>query len=103
MEAAAPLAKLASSPLQLRALALLYRSLGQLDIALEYAQRAAQLDPIGSPELEAEAQILNDLGRVEEALAVQRSAMAFLPESEDGRETLRRLHEYELRARAARP
>jgi tetratricopeptide (TPR) repeat protein len=103
MLAAAPLTKLASSPLQLRALALVYRGLRQLDIALEYARRAVQLDPIGSPELEAEAQILNDLGRVEEAVAAQRSAVAFLPESEDGAEPLRRLHEYELRARAAQP
>jgi tetratricopeptide (TPR) repeat protein len=101
MEAAAALAKVASSPLQLGVLAIIYCDVGQLELALDYAKRAVALAPIDTWVLETEATILNELGRVEEALSVQRAAVAFLPEDDDGKAVLRRLSAYEERARAA--
>jgi tetratricopeptide (TPR) repeat protein len=102
MQAALPLARVAKSPVQFRVLAELYQHLGQLDRALEYAERAAALAPIGSAELDTEAEILGDLGRVDDALRVQRLAVAFLPERADGAALLRHLRDYERRAGAAK-
>jgi tetratricopeptide (TPR) repeat protein len=91
MQAAEPLAVVARTPAQLRVLALIYDDLGQFERALELAQRAVAVAPIDSACLDAEAQILTHLGRLHEALAVQRAAVAFLPESTAAPEIVKHL------------
>jgi Flp pilus assembly protein TadD len=91
MQAAEPLALVARSATQLRVLALLYDHLGQFDRALELVQRAVAVAPIDSLCLDAEAQILTHLGRLHEALGVQRAAVAFLPENAAAPEIVKHL------------
>jgi len=101
MQAAEPLVAVARSPAQLRVLALVHDDLGQLDRALELAQRAVSLAPIDPSSLDAEAQILNHLGRTKDALDVERAAVAFLPENTAAPEIVERLNELEAAARAS--
>ena len=99
MQAALPLTRVATSPTQLRFLAMIYRDIPDLPAALSFAQRAVALNPIGSLELDTEAVILNDLGRPTEAVQAERSALAFLPETQRDAEFQARLHQFEQRAK----
>ena len=101
MQAAEPLGRVARSPLQFQALARVYYDLGDLQQALAYAERGVALAPIDSFNLDAEAEILNALGRTQEAVDRERSAVAFLPEDTAAPQLTKRLSEYEARLRAA--
>ena len=101
MQAAEPLGQVARSPLQFQALARVYYDLGDLQQALAYAERGVALAPIDSFNLDAEAQILNALGRTQEAVDHERSAVAFLPEGIAAPQLAKRLSEYEARLQAA--
>ena len=101
MQAAAPLVRVADSAFQLRTLALIYDDVGEPEQALALAERAVALAPIDSFCLDTEARVLSHLGRVGEALSLERSAVAFLPESAAAPQILQRLREYEALARAA--
>ncbi len=74
MQAAEPLAKVARSPLQFRALATVYYDLGELERALVYVQRSVALAPIDAFNLDVEALILHALGCTPEARAAPPSA-----------------------------
>jgi tetratricopeptide (TPR) repeat protein len=98
-QAAAPLAGLANSAMQLRVLALVYNDLGDHEQALGFARRASALSPIDSLSLDTEAQVLSSMGRNQEALELQRSAVAFLPEGVDAADIFNHLRVYEERER----
>ncbi len=100
-QAAAPLVNVATSAMQLRVLALVYNDLGDHERALGFARRATALAPIDSLSLDAEAQVVSSLGRDQEALELQRSAVAFLPEGGDAPDIFKHLQAYEGRARNA--
>ncbi len=100
-QAAAPLTSVATSALQLRALALVYSDLGDQELALGFARRASALSPIDSFSLDVEAQVVSRLGRNQEALEIQRAAVAFIPEGVEAPDILAHLQTYEGRARNA--
>ena len=99
-QAAEPLAKLARSPLQFRALALIYADLGQLEQALTYAKRSVALSPIDSSSLDVEAQIMSALGQMQEAAEARALRSRLLAGGRGSAGAAKRLNEYEARLRA---
>ncbi|MES1179180.1 MAG: hypothetical protein ABUL62_33000 [Myxococcales bacterium] len=102
MQAALPLVRVASTAMQFRILAMIYRELPDLPSALAFSQRAVALNPIGSRELDTEATVLSDLGRFDDAVRSERAALAFLPENMEDQEILAHLRSYEEKAQPGR-
>jgi len=99
-QAVEELAPLAQTPTQLSTVAAVLGVSQEAERGLSFAKQAANLAPIDFRVLDITALLLAKLGRLDEALRVQRAAVAFVPESTNAREIVERLRSYERRAAA---
>jgi tetratricopeptide (TPR) repeat protein len=92
------LARVAQTPTQLTAVAAMLGISQDAERGLTSAKQAVKLAPIDFRALDITAFLLAKLGRLDEALRVQRAAAAFVPESTNAPEIFDHLRSYESRA-----
>jgi tetratricopeptide (TPR) repeat protein len=95
------LSRVARSATQLVVMADVYRQLGDLDRALDFARRAVEASPGAPVILDAYAALLFERGEIDEALRVQRAAVSFLSETTHAPRIIQHLRVYEARSRGA--
>ena len=92
------LARVAQTPTQLIVVAAALGEFGQPERGLTFAKRAEKLSPIDYRVLDVTAALVAALGRVDEAVRIQRQAVAFVPENANAPEVLEHLRRYESRS-----
>jgi tetratricopeptide (TPR) repeat protein len=94
LDAAERLRPVAHTAVELNVAADTLRRLSRLDEALELAERAVALAPVDADILDTLANVLFDLGRVEEAVQIQTTAASFLDEDTGDHGITKRLVRY---------